>query len=79
MKCAGERRWDRTHLERDEPHALHRVADHEQVLDRAQGRDVHADVEEGYANEALVQVERAHVDLWPRAVRQWRGACPVKV
>ena len=63
MKCAGERRWDRTHLERDEPHALHRVADHEQVLDRPEGRHVHADVQECHADEPLVEIKGPHEDL----------------
>ena len=63
MKCAEDERWGTAHLERDEPNALHRVPDHEQVLDRAQGGDVHAHVEERHANKSFVQVEGAHVDL----------------
>lgn len=53
----------RTHLERDEPDALHSVANHEQVLDCTQGGDIHADVEECHTDESFVQIEGAHEDL----------------
>ena len=52
-----------TDLERDKPHALDCVGNYEQVLDSPQGRHVHADVEEGYTDQAFVEVERTHEDL----------------
>lgn len=53
----------RTHLERDKRDALLLVADEEEVLERRQARDVHADVEEADSEEELVLLERTGVQL----------------
>ena len=57
-----------TNLERHKPNTLHGVANHQEVLDRSQGGDIHPYVEERHADQAFVQVKRAHEDLAQHAV-----------
>ena len=57
-----------TNLERHRPNTLHGIASHQEVLDCWQGGDIHPYVEERHADQAFVQVKRAHEDLTQHSV-----------
>lgn len=45
-----------TYLERNKPYTLQGIPNHEQILHCSQRSDIHADIQEGNANQSLVQV-----------------------
>ena len=54
---------DNANLESNKPNTLDDVADNQEVLHSSERRDVHPNVEERNADQALILVERSHKDL----------------
>ena len=54
---------DGANLESNKPNTLEDVADNQQVLHSPERRDIHSNIEERNADQALILVERSHKDL----------------
>jgi len=54
---------DGANLESNKPNTLDDVADNQEVLHSSERRDIHSNVEERDADQALILIERPHKDL----------------